>query len=172
MGGRGVRRLRRTTAAVAAAALGAGGTPALAGQSTNTLPVAVTVATGCSLVTRPLTFDATGITGTNPIDATTSVTVRCTPNTDFDIDIDTGLYANGNSANRRMYSASTNSFVAYDVYRDSPRSNVWGRGKTRNVAGNSGSGAPIDFVLYGRVQNTGKIVAGDYIDTLTVTLNF
>jgi spore coat protein U-like protein len=27
-------------------------------------------------------------------------------------------------------------------------------------------------VLYGRVQNTGKIVAGDYIDTLTVTLNF
>ena len=172
MGGRGVRRLRRTIAAVAAAALGAGGTPALAGQTTNTLPVAVTVATGCSLVTRPLTFDARGITGTTPIDATTSVTVRCTPNTDFNIDIDTGLYANGNSANRRMYSASTNSFVSYDVYRDGPRNNVWGRGNTSNVSGNSGAGAAIDFVLYGRVKNTGKIVAGDYIDTLTVTLNF
>jgi spore coat protein U-like protein len=132
----------------------------------------VTVATGCTLQTRPLTFDATGIVGTNPFDATTTVTVKCTPNTPFDIDIDTGLYANGNSANRRMFSASTNSYVSYDVYRDSPRNNVWGRGKTRNVAGNSGTGAPIEFVLYGRVQNTGKIVAGDYLDTLVVTLNF
>ena len=71
-----------------------------------------------------------------------------------------------------MFSASTNSYVSYDVYRDSPRSNVWGRGKTRNLAGNSGTGAPFDIVLYGRVQNTGKIIAGDYIDTLVVTLNF
>lgn len=167
-----MRRLRRTTAAVIAAALGAGGTPALGGEATNTLPVAVTVATGCSLVTRPLTFDASVIVGTNPIDATATITVKCTPDTDFDIDIDTGLYANGNSANRRMFSASTNSYVSYDVYRDSPRNNVWGRGKTRNVAGNSGTGSPIDFVLYGRVQNTGKIAAGDYLDTLVVTLNF
>lgn len=155
-----------------AAALGAAGTPALAGQATNTLPVEITVVTGCSLVTRPLMFDATGIVGTNPIDATTTITVKCTPNTDFDVDIDTGLHASGNSANRRMFSASTNSYVSYDVYRDSPRSNVWGRGKTRNVAGNSGAGAPLDIVLYGRVTNTGKIVAGDYIDTLVVTLNF
>jgi spore coat protein U-like protein len=154
------------------AALGAASSPAFAGQATNTLPVRVQVYTGCSLVTRPLTFDATGIVGTNPIDATTTITVRCTPNTDFDVDIDTGLYANGASANRRMFSASTNSYVSYDVFRDSPRSNVWGRGKTRNVAGNSGSGAPLDIVLYGRVQNTGKIVAGDYKDTLLVTLNF
>jgi spore coat protein U-like protein len=159
-------------AAGLAAAFCAVGTPALAGQATNTLPVAVTVATGCTLQTRPLMFDATGIVGSNPIDATTTITVKCTPNTNYDVDIDTGLHANGNSANRRMFSASTNSYVSYDVYRDSPRNKVWGRGGNRNVTGNSGTGAPLDIMLYGRVKNTGKIAAGDYLDTLTVTLNF
>jgi spore coat protein U-like protein len=155
-----------------AAALGTAGTPALAGQATNTLPARVTVYTGCSLVARPLTFDASAVTGSNPIDATTTISVRCTPNTNFDVDINNGLYANGGSSNRRMYSAATNSYITYDVYRDSPRSNVWGTGKLKNVAGNSGTGAPLDITIYGRVSKTQTIQAGDYKDTLVVTLNF
>lgn len=164
------RRLRRTTAVGIAVALGAAGAPASASQTTNTLPVKVTVFTGCSLVTRPLTFDASVVIGNNLIDATATVTVKCTPNTDYFIDIDKGLYANG--VNRRMFSALSNTFVAYDVYRDSPRSNVWGTGQLKNVTGNSGNGAPLEITIYGRVPNTGKIQAGDYKDTLVVTLNF
>lgn len=154
------------------AALGAGSVPALAGQTTSTLPASVRVYTGCSLVTRPLTFDASQIVS-NQIDSTATITVRCTPNTDFSIDIDKGLNANGNSANRQMRNVITGALLAYDVYRDSPRSNVWGTAALKTgVTGNSGTGAPIDIVLYGRVKSTGKIAAGDYKDTLTVTLNF
>ena len=153
-----------------AAALWAAGSPALAGKSTNTLPVAVRVTTGCNLQTFPLTFDASTIVGNNPIDSTTRVIVRCTPNTDYSIDIDKGLYPNG--INRRMFSPATNSYVAYDVYRDSPRTNVWGTGQLKNVTGNSGAGLPLNILIYGRVPNTGKINAGDYKDTLVVTLNF
>jgi len=101
-------------------ALGVVGTAASAGQTTGTLPASITVFTGCSLVTRPLTFDATVITGNNPIDATTTITVKCTPNTNFTVDIDNGLNASGNSSNRQMRSA-TGGLLAYDVYRDSPR---------------------------------------------------
>lgn len=155
-----------------AAALGAAGGPALAGQVTNTLPASVRVYTGCSLQTRPLTFDASQIVS-NQIDSTSTITIRCTPNTDFSIDIDKGLNANGNSSNRQMRNVNTGALLAYDVYRDSPRSNVWGTGALKNaVTGNSGAGAPMDIVLYGRVKNPGRIAAGDYKDTLTVTLNF
>ena len=165
------KALRRLTAAGIAAALGVAGAPASAGQSTGTLTAEVTVFTGCSLVTRPLTFDATVITGNNPIDATTTITVKCTPNTNFTVDIDNGLHANGGSSNRQM-STATGALLAYDVYRDSPRTNVWGTGQLKNVTGNSGAGAPLDILIYGRVPSASKIKAGDYKDTLVVTLNF
>jgi spore coat protein U-like protein len=161
---------RLLLSAATAAAFSAAAAPASAGKNTNTLPVVVRVVTGCSLQTFPLTFDASAIVGNNPIDATTHVLVKCTPNTSYSIDIDKGLNANG--VNRRMFSASTGTYVAYDVYRDSPRTNVWGTGQLKNVTGNSGTGLPLDVLIYGRVPNTGKISAGDYKDTLVVTLNF
>lgn len=162
-------RFRRSTAIAIAAAFGAVSTPAPAGQTTNTLPVVVRVFTGCSLVTRPLTFDASVNTGAN-IDSTTTITVRCTPNTNFSVDIDKGLWANG--INRRMFSSQANAYLTYDVYRDSPRTNVWGTGQLKNVTGNSGSGLPLDLLIYGRVTKPSTIKAGDYTDTLVVTLNF
>jgi spore coat protein U-like protein len=165
------KALRRMTAAGIAAALGAAGAPASAGQTTGTLPVSVTVFTGCSLQTRPLTFDAAAVSGNNPIDATTTITVKCTPNTNFTVDIDNGLNANGKSSNRQMKSES-GGLLAYDIYRDSPRTSVWGTGQLKNVTGNSGAGAPLDILIYGRVPNATKVVAGDYKDTLVVSLNF
>ncbi|QDM41067.1 spore coat U domain-containing protein [Altererythrobacter sp. TH136] len=162
-------RLRHAIAGAGAAAVLASGTPALAGTTTNTLPVRVQVTVGCTLQTRPLMFDATTISNQN-IDSTTTITVRCTPNTDFTVEIDKGLYANG--INRRMFSTEANGYVTYDVYRDSPRNNVWGTGQTKNVTANSGSGLPLEITLFGRITKPGTIKAGDYKDTLLVTLNF
>ena len=48
--------------ALLAAAASASGTPASAGQATNTLPATVNVASGCALTTRPLTFVAPSAT--------------------------------------------------------------------------------------------------------------
>lgn len=163
------RRIRRLTAATLAAGLLAGGAPAWAGKTTSTFPVQISVYAGCALETRPMSFDASTITNNN-IDATTSITVKCTPNTNFTVDIDKGLYPNG--INRRMYSAEANAYVTYDVYRDSPRNNVWGTGQTKNVVGNSGFGLPMDITLFGRITKPGTIRAGDYRDTLVVTLTF
>lgn len=153
-----------------AAALGAADTAASAGQTTSSTTATVKIFTGCSLQARPLTFDASTSTGSNPIDAMTTITIRCTPNTNFTVDIDKGLYPKG--VNRQMRSVLTGSFITYDVYRDSPRSNVWGTGQLKNVSGNSGSGAPLDILIYGRVPKNQTIQSGDYKDTLVVTLNF
>nr|WP_237489140.1 spore coat U domain-containing protein [Tsuneonella aeria] len=129
------------------------------------------VYSGCSLKTRPLTFVVpAGNIGNMDLDSTSTVTVKCTPNTAYSVDIDKGLHSNG--INRRMRSVETNSFLAYDVYRDRPGGNVWGTGQLKNVTGNSGTGAALDITLYGRIRLPSKIQAGDYKDTLVVTLNF
>lgn len=166
-----MRFARFCHAGFAAVAVLAAAAPARAGTSTNTMDASLSIESGCRLDTRALVF--IGIPPFSKgllLDSSTTLTVDCTPNTAYTIDIDTGLHPNG--INRRMYSALTNSYVAYDIYRDGPRTNVWGTGQLKNVAGNSGAGGPQTVTLYGRVSLPTKVLAGDYLDTLTVTLNF
>lgn len=164
------RGLRRTSIAALAATFLVVGTPAIARQTTNTLEARVTVFTGCSVVTRPMTFVVSNLTVNAAVDTTTTLTIKCTPNTNFTVDIDKGLYPNG--INRRMYSPAANAYVTYDVYRDVPRTNVWGTGQLKNVTGNSGTGAPVTLTLFGRIPASGKIKAGDYADRLVVTVTY
>ena len=166
------RPIRIGMAGIIATAALAAAVPAHAGgTTTNTMAAKLNVYSGCSLRTRPLVFLTTAIDAKGNADSTTTITIKCTPNVDYTIDIDKGQNANG--INRRMYSALTNSYAAYDIYRDAPRTNVWGTGQLKNVTGNSGSGAAQDIVLYGRVPRILSVISGlDYRDTLTVTLNF
>jgi len=133
------------------------------------MPVSVNVYQGCSLKTRPMTFVLPTVVTNDTLDTTSTITIKCSPNTDYVIDLDDGLHFKGNA--RRMLDPAVG-YVTYEVYRDSPRTKVWRKGTFDGVTGNSGTGAPIDFVLYGRVTNASRIKSGGYKDTLTVTLNF
>ncbi len=156
--------------ALLAAAASASGTPASAGQATNTLPATVNVASGCALTTRPLTFVAPSATAAVLLDATSDLTVTCTPDTEYAIAIDRGQ--NSTLLNRRMVSTSTGTHVVYDVFRDPLRLLMWGNTALTDVNGNSGTGAPQSITIYGRVPAAALIAAGDYRDLLTVALNF
>jgi spore coat protein U-like protein len=153
-----------------AAALGVFGSPASARQTTNTTPVKLTVRSGCSLQTRPLMFVTSNGLIDLDIDATSTMTVICSPNTTYEIDIDDGLHAQGN--NKRRMATAAGSLLPYNVYLDSARKNVWGKGSTKVMTGNSGNGAPINVPIYGRVPSAIIIPNGAYKDTLVVTINF
>ncbi|MDE2410597.1 MAG: spore coat protein U domain-containing protein [Sphingomonadales bacterium] len=152
---------------VAAAMLAA--TPAYAGRTTYTVPVSVTVLSGCTVVALPLVFNIPVPINGN-VDSATSIAVRCTPNTAFVLDIDNGLHANG--VNRRVFNATANAFIKYDIFKDPPHSNVWGTGSAKNLSGNSGPTGLVTYPVYGRVSSSTNLKAGGYTDTLTVTINF
>ena len=116
-----------------------------------------------------MTFVLPAVVTNDTLDTTSTITIKCSPNTDFVIDLDDGLHMKANK--RRMHDPAVG-YVDYEVYRDSPRSKVWKKGRFDGVVGNSGAGGSLDFVLYGRVANATKIKSGGYKDTLTVTLNF
>jgi spore coat protein U-like protein len=123
----------------------------------------------CTLSAAPLIFMIPVPTNAN-VDSTSAITIKCPPNTAFTIDIDTGLYPNG--INRRVYNAVANAYINYDVYKDPPRSAVWGTGGARNVGGNSGPTGTALLTVYGRVASVKTLKAGGYNDTLTVTVTF
>ncbi len=145
--------------------------PAFAqGRATNTIRVGVRPLNGCRVSATPMVFIVVPPYTNTKADATATITVNCTPNIDFNIDIDRGLYNNG--INRRMYNATANKYFDYDVYKNPPRSQVWGTGQTQNLAGNSGQTGFVDYTVYGRTEQINRLEAGSYRDTLTITVTF
>ena len=142
---------------------------AAAGRATNQFRVSVNPISSCTVSATPLIFLIPVPTNIN-VDSTSTISVKCPPNTAFTIDIDTGLYSNG--INRRVYNAGYNAYINYDVYKDPPRSAVWGTGGARNVAGNSGVTGIVLRTVYGRVASVKTLKSGSYNDTLTVTITF
>lgn len=140
-----------------------------AGRATVQIRASVNPIGGCTVAATPLIFLIPVPTNTN-VDSTSSITIKCAPNTAFTVDIDRGLYPNG--INRRVFNAAANAYINYDVYKDPPRSAVWGTGGARNVAGNTGLTGTSLMTVYGRVASVKTLKAGGYNDTLTVTITF
>ena len=139
------------------------------GRATNQIRVSVNPISGCTVSAAPLAFFIPVPTNLN-VDSTSSITIKCAPNTAFTIDIDRGLYNNG--INRRVFNAPNNAYINYDVYKDPPRSAVWGTGGAQNVPGNSGLTGIALLTVYGRVASVKTLKAGSYTDQLTVTISF
>lgn len=142
---------------------------AAAGRATYQIPVSVNPVASCMVSAAPLVFMIPVPTNGN-VDSSTTITVKCPPNTPYTVDIDRGLYPNG--INRRAYNVTANAYVSYDVYKDPPRAQVWGTGGTRVVPGNSGPSGTVVMPVYGRVASSKSLKAGGYRDTLTITLAF
>jgi len=158
-----------------------------AGQSlaadTTTFDVRITVLKACTITAAAATdidFGSVLYDSTANVDAQGSVTARCTPLTPYSIALDAG--ANAGTANdvntRRMIntdgSVTTNNYVAYQLYRDAARSQVWGStaGTGGNVQTGTGSGSNQVYDVYGRVADpsANNAAAGSYVDTITATI--
>ena len=143
--------------------------PAHAGQMTYNMPVQAQVISGCTIATLPLIFNVPAPVNAN-VDSTSTLTVACTPNTPFIIEMNYGLHANG--INRRVRNAAANAYMRYFIYRNAARSQAWGLGPSRDMVGNSGPTGHVVYTVYGRLQSTTSIAAGSYQDTVTVTITF
>ncbi len=163
-------RRRLITVIFVAGAFALGASPCLAkGKATNQFKVSVSPISSCTVSATPLIFLIPVPTNIN-VDSTATITIKCPPKIAFTVDIDTGLYSNG--INRRVFNAGYNAYINYDVYKDPPRSAVWGTGAAKNVPGNSGLTGVSLLTVYGRVASVKTLKSGSYRDTLTVTVTF
>ncbi len=136
---------------------------------TNTMSVRMDVETSCKLFTNPLSFGAANILS-GQIDATTTIRLQCGPSIAYSVAIDNGQNYNGQ---RRMSNGTGGffSYVTYQIYRNAARTQVWGSTAGTMVTGTTPANGQVTLTAYGRVPAS-IVLPSEYVDTVTVTVNF
>lgn len=123
----------------------------------------------CTLSASDLDFgDVGGLT--TVVDNDAVISVSCPAGTHWSLGLGNGRhYASGS---RRM--AHNGEYVAYGLYLDANRSQPWGdTGADDRHAGSTGaSGAAVGVSVWGRVPIQPDVPAGEYLDTVIVTLYY
>lgn len=131
--------------------------------SSATMRVSLVVRPACSVEASPLSF--AGDAGST-IDAESRIDVSC--NTDVPVTV--GLDRGTNEAAGQARLAGSSGFVPYAIYSDAARRVAWDA--QFPVAAMVGGGS-LQLVAYGRVEPAAtSAAAGDYTDTVTVTVEF
>lgn len=149
---------------------------------TGSLQVKITIAKECKITSSntTLTFDGNKASVAGNIDNETAekggIEVQCTKDTPYTIALSSGQNFDNAAASRRMKSTE-GKFVAYALYSDAKREQSWGATDSDVVGKKSsevtGNGGKQSYPVYGRViVPTGGLAAGNYADTVTVTLGF
>lgn len=141
----------------------------LADTVTTTFNVSATVVDDCQVSATNLVFgDYRAITATD-LDANSTIAVRCTLATAYEIGLDQGL--GGPSVNDRRMLQGANE-LNYQLFRDAARTQNWGNTPTTDTVTGTGTGNSQNFPVYARIPSNQSVATGDYTDTITVTVTF
>jgi len=145
--------------------------PAMAQTATTTFPVTATVLTSCSVSANPLAFGTYNPTSATPLDATTTLSVLCTVGTSFTVGLSAGTAAGATVTTRQMSNAANR--LNYGLFQQAGRTTVWGNTPGTNTPpATTAPVIPTTLTVYGRVPASQNVPAGDYTDTITVTVNY
>lgn len=111
----------------------------------------------------------------SPLDATTALLYTCTKNVNAYVQLDQGLHVTGG---KRMMLGPQSNLLEYDLFTDLARTVVWSTTfPTNTVSATSTSkstplGGPTGLKVYGRIPGAQDVVAGNYSDSVTATVNY
>jgi spore coat protein U-like protein len=103
-------------------------------------------------------------------DAEGRLQVRCTGGTPFRIGLGPGRFPGATVNTRRMAGPGAGG-IAYNLFRNSDRTMVWGTG-TSDLQGGTGTGLAANLPVFGRVNPQATPATGLYQDTVVVTLTY
>ena len=135
------------------------------------LEVNATVTPDCRISVTDLSFgqyDPLGQNGSRELDAAAGVSMLCTRDARAKIAIDTGR--NPGAGTRGLAAGAQR--VAYQIYRDADRTQVWGSGADAQQFVSAGNQAPQQFNVYARIPPGQEVASGTYTDVVTATVEF
>lgn len=140
---------------------------AVAATVATTFDVVATVNSTCSITNAPnLAFGLYDPTSGAVLNGTTTITIRCTKNTDYE------LYITPASGARIMVGAPTADNLPYELYSDPGRTAVFqsaaGGPKVTSLSGTT----DIDTIVYGQIPASQDVAIGTYTQTVTVTVDY
>jgi spore coat protein U-like protein len=157
--------------AIAGLAFIGAGSSANAATATSSFQVNLTIQGECKVQSASnMNFGTYGVIDAN-IDTTNSIGVQCTNSTPYTVALSAGAGTGATVATRKMTSAA-NDTVAYTLYRDSGRSQVWGVTQNVDTQAGTGNGAVQTYTAYGRVSAQTTPAQGAYSDLVAVTITY
>jgi len=140
--------------------------------TTAQFTVQITIAGACQINSATnMDFGSHGVLTTNT-DATSLVTVQCTNTTPFNLALSAGSGGSGATVTNRLMTGTGGAKVTYSLYRTAARDTVWGTTVGTNTLAGTGTGAPQQFTVYGRVPPQNTPAPGVYTDTVTATITY
>lgn len=139
---------------------------AFAAEVEDSFRVSIEILESCtvSVAAADVDFGQTDRSSTGPINASSTLSVNCTPGTPWALGLDNGL--NGSSPTTRRMTNGTE-FVGYGLFRDAGRSQVFGAADSADRVSNTGTGAAQSVPVYGQVVGAQtNVAAGIYQDTV------
>jgi spore coat protein U-like protein len=163
---------RQIIAPVVAGVLLALAGTAHADQKSTTFQVSTMVKKNCLISAGNMDFG--DWTVENNTSTTSTISVRCTNGTAFDVFLDAGLHSNSD-INARQMDGPGDVNVRYNLYTDGDA--IWGDGTTGASDGGTGAGmgSPKNLTVTGKLfvsDNEGAIEPGLYSDTVTATVEY
>lgn len=135
---------------------------------TAALGLAGPLQAACTLSASPLNFGAINPLQGGATQSTATVSVRCDTDTAYTLALSSGA---GSYTERTMESGPHR--LAYNLYRDSSRIEVWGDGTGGSfLVSGASNGAEQSHTVYGSVPYQPLAVSGSYADSITITLAF
>ncbi|MCF7647236.1 spore coat U domain-containing protein [Bacillus subtilis] len=140
---------------------------AYAATDTGTLTVKAHIGAACTLKTKDATLDFGNLAsiGDANHDAETSITVQCSKDQAYSVGLNDG--ANVGESSRRMKSGDN--YIRYGLYQNAARTQGWGNYAVIKANGN---GTDQKIPIYGRIGKQATPPAGDYIDTVAITVTY
>ncbi len=153
------------------------GVPAQAGNTTTTFAVTATVVNSCVINSASaLGFGNYDVNLGSAVNGTSTINVNCTKGDAYTIALDYGAHG-GTAANRIMQDTGTDT-LNYNLYTDSAHTLVWNSscGAGNNCDGGTGAGPGVGnqqtYTVYGQIPAGQNVPAGNYSDSITVTVTF
>jgi spore coat protein U-like protein len=144
-----------------------GARQAAAQTATDTFQVRAQVTKTCTVVANDLDF---GIYNSSQQSrASTDMTVQCTPLTAFSVEIGAG--GSGNRNDRWMNGPGVNR-LRYGLYKDGGYTQPMMTTGSDFTGVSDPQGTPIRYQMYGQIVANQTVPAGDYLDTVTVTVTY
>jgi spore coat protein U-like protein len=143
-----------------------------AATKTTTFQVTATVNSACSVSATDLAFGVYDPSAADD-DNTSTITVTCTKGTAYNIGLDAGVAAGATVTSRKMKHDTLADLINYSLFSDASRIVNWGNTpSTDTVDVGSATGAAEQHTVYGRIATGQYVTAGDYSDTITVTISY
>lgn len=142
-----------------------------AGSDTDSFEVTATVLASCEVNATDLIFGNYDPVAATHVEAQTSLSVTCTNGTPYHVGLSLGDGSGASMANRRMTKDGGSQTLNYVLYKDNQHSVLWGNSGTDRVSA-TGDGTSDTIDVFGRIPMQQAAPAGDYSDTVVVTVSW